>query len=403
MFEKKQRQRILFLGLSVVFLLTWLWRFWSVNNKSQEKFINVEGIIWDEPNIFYSVQRFWLKGYLIETSTNRNLSPGDRVLISGNQECQLIGKYQKRCSINYPDISVKKDNIWSTFIRITLKLRTSLIASLERLLPSEPASLLTGVVWGNQGQFSKRFYDDMRASGLLHVVVASGANVLSLVMLLKKTGRFLGRQLVITFSLPVIVIYGFIVGNDPPIVRAVLMSGLVLVSQLVGRPINSFRNLFLAGEAMMIVDPLIFLDVGFQLSFGASLGILLFNQRFKKIFRWSDLATTLAAQTMTTPLLALHFNSFSPFSFLSNACLLWLIEPLMLWGLGLTFLGLISQSLAGLLALFFWPPLQVFIWGGHFWAQTLFSISVSERMALISLIIVPLAWFLLKISNKTDE
>jgi len=402
--RKKKYNFVLIFFLLIIFGVIWFYRFQVANDRSSQETIEIRGIIWDEPSKFYSSRQFWLKGYLIETTIGQDLKAGDLVLLVGRPECQLIGKYQKRCLINYPDISVVKGFFWSNIVKVVIGLRKNFIASLERVLPSEPASLLTGIVWGNQGQFSKRFYDDMKSSGLLHVVVASGANVLSLVALLEKTGRFLGRRLVIILSLPLITGYGFIVGNDPPIVRAVLMSGLILLAQLFGRPAKGLRNLFLAGGVMTLFDPLIILDIGFQLSFGASLGILLFGRSFKKIFHWSDLATTLAAQTLTTPILAFHFGQLSPFSFISNALLLWLIEPLMLWGLGLTALGLISWSLAGIVGLLFWLPLQVFTWGSHFWAQILPNITISDRLASASLIVIPLAWLLPKlIKGKFNE
>lgn len=389
--------------LLALFLLVWIYRLWAVGFQNQDESVEIEGIIWDEPKVYYSAQQFWVRGYLVETIVEEKLSVGDRVLLVGKPECQLIGKYQKKCLFNYPEISVIKDYFWSDFIRLGSRVRKSLIASLEKVLPSESASLLTGIVWGNQGQFSKRFYEDMKASGLLHVVVASGANVVTLVNLLKKIDWFLSRRLLILITLPVVVAYGFIVGNDPPIVRAVLMNGIILISQLTGRQTEPLRNLLLAGGTMMIISPRLVFDISFQLSFGASLGILLFSGSFKKIFRWSSLATTLAAQTITTPILAFHFSQLSPFSFFSNAFLLWLIEPLMLWGLGLTFLGLISYPLASLAGAIFWFPLQVFIWGSHFWAQILPNITVSNSLALGSFAVIPVFWLLLRRFSGPNE
>ncbi|KUK78923.1 MAG: DNA internalization-related competence protein ComEC/Rec2 [Microgenomates bacterium 39_7] len=390
--QKKSRKVFSWLILLIIFLLIWGGRFYLEleGKKEGNEPIVLEGFIWEKPKTFYSSQTFWVKNYQIETLVDYKLEVGDKLALVGKPECQLINKFQKKCLISYPEISVKKGSFWSKIIRSAARLREKLITSLEQVLPSEPASLLTGLVWGNQGQFSQKFYQDMKASGLLHVVVASGANVMSLVNLLKKGRSFLGRRLSILAALPIIVLYGFIVGNDPPIIRAVLMSILVLFSSLFGRQINSLRGLFLAAAIMMVFDPLLFADISFQLSFGASLGILLFSKKLEKVFRWSDLATTLAAQVITVPILTLYFGQLSPLSFLSNAFLLWLIEPLMIWGLLLTFLGLISRFLASLIGLFFWLPLQIFIWGGEFWARILPNISVSSRTAILSFFLVPL-------------
>ncbi len=389
---------ILSFGFLVILLLVWFWRFQTIETKSGglEGEVEVEGFIWDEPKVFYSTQRFWLKGYLVETSAERRITAGDRVSLVGREDCQPTGKHRERCLIDYPDISLKKDSAVSELIRAVIRLRKALIASLERVLPSEAASLLTGIVWGNQGQFSKRFYEDMKLSGLLHVVVASGANVMTLVSLLKRAGGVLGRKITVFISLLLIVFYGFLVGGDPPIVRAVLMSSLVLVSGLIGRQVKPLRSLFLTGGLMMVFSPKIFLDISFQLSFGATLGILLFSKKLEAILHWSGLSIALAAQTITAPILAFYFDQLSPFSFISNALMLWLIEPLMIWGLVLTFLGLVSTFLARLVGIFFWFPLQSFIWGGRFWAQVLPSFTASSLVILLTLLLIPLVWLFLK-------
>lgn len=389
---------ILSFGFLVILLLVWFWRFQTIEAKSggPEGEVEVEGFIWDEPKVFYSTQRFWLKGYLVETSAERRITAGDRVSLVGREDCQPTEKHRERCLIDYPDISLKKDSAVSGFIRAVIRLRKTFIASLERVLPSEAASLLTGIVWGNQGQFSKRFYEDMKLSGLLHVVVASGANVMTLVSLLKRTGGVLGRKITVFISLLLIVFYGFLVGGDPPIVRAVLMSSLVLVSGLIGRQIKPLRSLFLTGGLMMVFSPKIFLDISFQFSFGATLGILLFSKKLESILHWSGLSIALAAQTITAPILAFYFDQLSPFSFISNALMLWLIEPLMIWGLVLTFLGLVSTFLARLVGIFFWFPLQSFIWGGRFWAQALPSFTASSLVVLLTFLLIPLVWLFLK-------
>jgi ComEC/Rec2-related protein len=387
--------------LLAALLSVYFYRLWRIGfyNK-EEELVRLDGIIWDKPEVYYSTQQFWVSNYLVETIAEEKIAIGDRVLLAGKAECQPKGRYQERCVISYPEISVVKNYFGSGLVRFGFRVRESLIAGLERVLPSEPASLLTGIVWGNQGQFSKRFYEDMKASGLLHVVVASGANVLALADLLKRASRFLNRRLLVVFILPVIVVYGFIVGNDPPIVRAVLVSGIALISQLLGRQARPLRSLFLSGIAMIAVSPRLGFDISFQLSFGASLGILLFSNSFKRIFHWSDLATTLAAQVVTTPILALRFGEISPLSFLSNAFLLWLIEPLMIWGLGLTAFSLVCRPLANLMGAIFWFPLQVFIWGSHFWARLLPQIAISESLALGSFAVIFAFWFWTKKVNR---
>ena len=153
-----------FFLLAVFLLITWGWRFnLAVKEKRATlEQVRVEGILWEEPKNFYSVQSFWLKGYQIETLSDYSLSVGDRLILVGRVTCQATGKFQENCLINYPEISIKKSNFWSWLVKAVAKLRKRLIVSLEQVLPSESASLLTGIVWGNQGQFSKNFYNNLK-------------------------------------------------------------------------------------------------------------------------------------------------------------------------------------------------------------------------------------------------
>ena len=163
---------------------------------------------------------------------------------------------------------------------------------------------------------------------------------------------------------------------------------MALIARFFGYQLKSIRSLFWAGLIMIVVNPPLLFSAGFQLSFGASLGVILFAKNFQKGLRWSSLAATLSAQVFTIPIIAFQFNQIMPFSFLSNALLLWIIEPLMIWGLLLSFLSLISLGSASLMANFFWLPLQIFIWGGHLGAEYLPEINLRP---IFTLLILPIA------------
>jgi len=91
-----------------------------------------------------------------------------------------------------------------------------------------------------------------------------------------------------------------------------------------------------------------------------------------------DLLTTLAAQIFTVPLLLISFGQFSPFSFLANVTLLWLISPIMFLGMILIIVGFFLPFLAPPFSWLVFLPAQFFVKGVSFWSQVLpfFSFSL---------------------------
>lgn len=167
------------------------------------------------------------------------------------------------------------------------------------------------------------------------------------------------------FYITVFIISFFIIitGLQPSAIRAGIMGGLFLFAQHVGRMNGSFRILFLAAALMLIQNPLLLrLDVGFQLSFLAMLGIIELGSIVRdwlkflpNSFQLRDiLSMTLSAQFFTFPILIYNFGYLSLVSPLANI----LVVPLLPLILGLGFLfalfGVIWSELGWVLSLPLW-------------------------------------------------
>jgi len=255
-------------------------------------------------------------------------------------------------SLNFLQLGLQK------MVKLTQKL-TSLFSE---TLPSPSSSLLLGIIFGIKEQMPKDFSDNLKASGVFHVIAASGMNVALVGGFISTFFTFFfKRQIAIFFSILGIIFYAILAGLEPSIIRASIMGVLVFSAQILGRQTLAVNCLFLAGFGMLLADPSLISDIGFQLSFLSTLGILYVKPILeKKPIISSEILTTIAAQIATLPVLLVNFGTYSLFSILVNGLVLWTVPILMMFGGAGAILGLIFMPLGQLLVYLCYPLLLYF-------------------------------------------
>ncbi len=236
----------------------------------------------------------------------------------------------------------------------------------NQLLPEPQASLLNGILWGEQKQMPKDFYEALRRTGTLHVIALSGMNITILVNLLGKMSLFLGRKPSILISLFSVIIFIWFVGAPVSAVRAGIMGGLSLLAVYFGRKDWALLSLILAAGIMLIFNPGWLTNIGFQLSFLATLGIILLGSSGGRgagfLFSVKEnLRTTLAAQVFTLPIILYNFKQISLVAPLTNVAVLWVVQYVMVLGFVLSLMAVVFLPLAYPLAWIIWVPLTFFI------------------------------------------
>ena len=249
----------------------------------------------------------------------------------------------------------------------------------NKLLPEPQASLLNGILWGEQKYMPKDFYNALRRTGTLHVIALSGMNITILINLIAKLTLFLGRRRSVLISLISIVIFIGFVGASPSVVRAGIMGGLSLISIYFGRKDWALLSLFLAAGIMLLFNTDWLTNIGFQLSFLATLGIIVLGGRGglrelrgrgEKRRSWvyefiydvkENFRTTLAAQVFTLPIILYSFKQLSLIAPLTNVLVLWIVQPIMVIGLVLSLSAVVCQPFAVVVSWFIWVPLTYFI------------------------------------------
>jgi competence protein ComEC len=247
-----------------------------------------------------------------------------------------------------------------------------------RLWPDPEASLLAGILLGDESGISEPVQEAFRDTGTSHVIAISGFNITILAGLFSTFfGRVLGRRrrfLAATLSGVMIAVYTVLVGADAAVVRAALMGGLSLYARQLGSRQDGLNSLGLVAAVMALINPNVLWDAGFQLSFTATLGLVLYAEPFSRAFvraasrrlpeeTAQRLASpvgeyvlfTLAAQLMTLPVMAYTFGRLSLSALLANPLILPAQPAVMILG-GLALLtGLILQPVGQVLAYAAWP------------------------------------------------
>jgi len=243
--------------------------------------------------------------------------------------------------------------------------RKQLVVVNQRILTEPAASLVSGVLWGEKETFSASAKRALRVVGLSHIVVASGMNLVLLGGLLSLVLRGLHQYRPAVFIF-MILIYTFITGFDPPIVRAAVMIITIAVAQLWGRALLFYWPLVLAAYILIFISPQIIELVSFQLSFLAMTGQVVLgylSERLKVLnsFLIADFAQTVAAQLFTLPILLSNFGNYSPLSIIANVLVLWAVPWLMALGLLAGIVSMFSISIGLVIALPL-QPLSFYFW-----------------------------------------
>lgn len=236
------------------------------------------------------------------------------------------------------------------------------VHELLELIPSDQIGVLEGILYGETSRIPEEDLEHYRITGVYHVFSASGSNVAFLLVLCWGALRFLPIPLRAGISISVLSFYAFLCGGNPPILRATVMGIFVLVGRLGAGRGNSLRGLFLATLLLFAWQPLILKDIGFQLSFMATWGILVLSQRLVEklgMRRWpkalkSGFAMTCAAQIATLPLLITTFHRLSFIGLVANLGVLFIIGSIFEIGM----LGIILSFLLPLAL----PLFQVSLW-----------------------------------------
>jgi competence protein ComEC len=266
----------------------------------------------------------------------------------------------------------------------TYKFKTKLLENTYRLFPDPEASLLAGILLGVQTGLSAKLQQAFKDTGTAHIIAISGFNIAIIAgMFFSIFKNIFGERIGAVLAVVGIFFYAFLVGGDAAVMRAAFMGSVSLFARQVGRRNDGMNALMAVALLMALINPLVLWDVSFQLSFFATLGLILYSEPFsnftnriiERIIK-EDTSTiariinenvtlTFAAQLTTIPIMAYHFKRISLISFIANPFILPVQPPVM-----------IVSGLALLVSVVFYPLGQLIAWIA--WPFSAYSIRVVE-------------------------
>lgn len=247
-------------------------------------------------------------------------------------------------------------------------------AVINQYLPEPHASLLNGIIFGIPLKGDKVFYREIQIVGLLHIVVLSGTNINIMTALITKITSGISRFYSYLITILFIIIFIAFVRPQAPIVRAGFMSILTFVSIITGRKTFALYALFFSAIITALIWPEWILGVSFQLSYGATLGLILFSKKSKvenkeesiyakiKNYCIEDFKTSMAAQVFTIPIIFIYFKQLSLIAPFANVFISWVIAPLMIFGFLTAFLGAIHPVLGVVFSFICFGLLSYIVW-----------------------------------------
>jgi competence protein ComEC len=213
----------------------------------------------------------------------------------------------------------------NSFQQLLIDARTSILQQLRKFIRSETETgIAEALIIGYKQDLDKNLVKAYSNTGVVHIIAISGLHLgLIYVMLVWLFSRLpvvrrskLFRTLIILLALW---LFAILTGGSASVLRSALMFSCILVGENVGKKSSTFNSLAASAFLLLVYNPYLLWDVGFQLSYLALIGILAFQKSISKAlyFQWDVLrkiwqlsAVTLAAQVLTFPICAYYFHQF---------------------------------------------------------------------------------------------
>jgi competence protein ComEC len=275
------------------------------------------------------------------------------------------------------------------FWGVIYSIKEKALQMVYQLWPDPEASVLAGILLGVETGIPEAVAQAFKETGTSHIIAISGFNMAIVAALFVSVfGRLFGVHWGAFAAIIGLSLYTILVGGDPAVVRAAIMAGFALFARQVGRRQQALNTLAITAALMALINPQVPWDVGFQLSFAATLGLVLYARPMQDGFaillsrRVSQekarkvagpvgeyVLFTIAAQITTLPIMAYHFGSISWVAFLANPAILPAQPPIMILGGLALILGMLWRPLGILTAPLAWPFVLYTIRVVEFFAQ----------------------------------
>jgi len=250
------------------------------------------------------------------------------------------------------------DAPWWNLKALAAKMAARLVGIVDRAhLSDEGNALLVAMTLGARESLSAERKAEFAVAGVTHILSVSGLHVGVIYALLRYSFFFMGystraKRWRDGLIVALLWVFALVTGLSPSVCRAVTMVSLLLVGGIMGRSTSTLNTVFFSAWLLLLINPLLIFDVGFQLSYVAVLGLVVIYPLVYRLWKpeshiirqaWGLMAVSLVAQMTTAPLTVHYFGQFPTYFLVANliavplsgvliyvSVLMWIVSPIKL-------------------------------------------------------------------------
>ena len=348
------------------------------NNQYENTFLNGENIQIEAIVVSKKIEKQYYDLYKVKLLDSRNLNLyiqvnkknekleyGDRVKLEGQfkkpSEQRNYGgyddsKYLKtlkvvgRVKVNKIDIVKKKQ--MNYILQLANEIKEKIQEKIESNFNKEHSAILKGLLLGDTSNIQEETKEQFQTANISHVLAISGMHINYIVIgIITVFKKIIGKRKSKIMTILILIFYTFITGFSPSIARAVIMAIIIIGGEIIYRKSDTANSIAISLLIILLYNPFLILNIGLQLSYIATIGIILFHKSFfkidngnqvknKKFNKIKEIVTiSLSVQIAILPISLHYFNYISIYFILTNLLVSIIIGPLIILG----FLSIISN------------------------------------------------------------
>lgn len=308
-----------------------------------------------------------------------NLDYGDKVYLKGKYKKPEIqrnyrgfdySKYLKSKnvygSIKVKDIEIIEKNNYFKILKKCNEIKIFLKEKINENWNSGEKDILLGIILGENEKIDEEIVESFKISNLSHILAISGMHISYIIIsanfVLKKLIGYRKSNYITIF---IIILYMIFIGFSPSLVRASIMGILTICSRLLYSKSDTITNISLSAFILLIFNPFIIFDLGFQFSYSGTLGIILFNKTIYKILKsiknkynkslldnkfGKAISIILSAQIFVFPISILNSGTIGIYFIFTNLLASIIIGPIILIGIIYFFTLIINFKISSIVA-----------------------------------------------------
>lgn len=316
----------------------------------------------------------------------------------------------------HAEILGRDTNVWLGFLRVLEDAKDTFVQAIDVAIPEPESALAVGIIAGGKQGLGERLLNAFTVAGMLQIVVLSGYNVMIVAECILAALRFVPKRTALGIAAIAISLFVLAAGAGTAALRAGIMALIALLARSTDRTYDVLRALFAALVLMLLWNPyLLVFDPGLQLSFMATLGLILGSNHIEMRMEWirrpvlrEMLATTLAAEAAVLPILLYQSGNLSLVAIPANILAMPVLPAAMALSAVAAVIAFVFGPFIPILPIIFGIPPYILLW----YVITIAEISARIPFAnvilpafpvwLVPAVYAVLGWFVWRAQKKAE-